>query len=255
MATKAIDFSHQPPGTTASMLGNTHFGLPTGGCITLSIMGNAWAMCAWCDVKNLNKMVNEQLASPKRNPVTVQQPHFWFADAEAPLSSLLRMAPLNRAREFPIVRFDLLSLHTSQIPTNRSRQTGRVLGYEKYQVRETFWLLTVILLTVKLIPMVSCWRRSLSVMSSSRQLMDGFSRLIAGDKPHRTRAGHTCPAHSQSLALAIGTPLYIPRRQYRAPCAKDKHMSKKLKRICFRASSDHPCQVRTKNNNIEYLNK
>ncbi len=69
--------------------------------------------------------------------------------------------------------------------------------------------------------MVSCWRWILSVMSSSSRPMEGSSRVMEGDRPQRTRAGHTCPTQSQSLALARQTPLCTASRQYRAPWAAE----------------------------------
>lgn len=141
------------------------------------------------------------------------------------------MVLLNKVWDFSIVQSEWLLLHIPQTPRGRSGQRGAAHSYKKYQVMVAFWWLMITLLTVKLIPIVSCWRRILSVMSSSRRPIEGFSRLIVGDKPQRTRAGHTCPTHSQSLALAIGIPLYIPRRQYRAPCEKKCTCVQTLKEI------------------------
>lgn len=72
-------------------------------------------------------------------------------------------------------------------------------------------------LTVKKIPVVSCWRWILSMMSSNSRPMDGFSRVIEYDRPQRTNAGQTSPTQSQSLVTAGQNPPYSPRRQYRVP--------------------------------------
>lgn len=47
--------------------------------------------------------------------------------------------------------------------------------------------------------------------------MEGFSRDMAELRPERTMAGHVRAMHSQSCRLAKHTPLWLPRRQYKAP--------------------------------------
>lgn len=80
-------------------------------------------------------------------------------------------------------------------------------------------------LTTKNIPIVSCCRWILSIMSSSNRQMDGFWRVMEVDRPQRTRVGHTSPIQSQSLILTRQIPLCTPSRQYKAPWGEEKEIT------------------------------
>lgn len=100
-----------------------------------------------------------------------------------------------------------------------SRHTrGRLLKYWLFltQLSSSICVLGVFL-TEKSMPMVSYWRWILSARSSKSRTIEGFSRDMAELRPERTTAGHVRAMHSQSCKLARHTPLWFPRRQYKAP--------------------------------------
>lgn len=76
-------------------------------------------------------------------------------------------------------------------------------------------------LTAKSSPMVSYCRWIFSAKSSKSRTMDGFSKDMALLSPEETIAGHVCAIQSQSCRLAKHTPLWFPRRQYKAPCGME----------------------------------
>lgn len=76
------------------------------------------------------------------------------------------------------------------------------------------------LLTTKSRPIVSYCRWIFSARSSKSRTIDGFSRDMALLRPDETMAGHVCTMQSQSCRLARHTPLWFPRRQYKAPCGE-----------------------------------
>lgn len=73
------------------------------------------------------------------------------------------------------------------------------------------------ILTVKSSPIVSYCRWIFSARSSKSLTMDGFSRDIALLSPEETIAGQVWTMQSQSWRFARHTPLWFPRRQYKAP--------------------------------------
>lgn len=76
-------------------------------------------------------------------------------------------------------------------------------------------------LTAKSSPMVSYCRWIFSARSSKSLTMDGFSKDMALLSPEETIAGQVCAMQSQSCRLAKHTPLWFPRRQYKAPCGME----------------------------------
>ena len=90
-------------------------------------------------------------------------------------------------------------------------------------------------LTEKSMPIVSYWRWILSARSSKSRTMEGFSRDMAELRPDRTMAGHVRAMHSQSCKLARHTPLWFPKRQYKAPCRNTENGHHWLAPLSFQA--------------------
>lgn len=72
-------------------------------------------------------------------------------------------------------------------------------------------------LTSKSSPIVSYCQWIFSARSSNSRTIEGFSRDIALLSPEETIAGQVCTTQSQSWIFAKHTPLWFPRRQYKAP--------------------------------------
>lgn len=87
-------------------------------------------------------------------------------------------------------------------------------------------------LTAKSNPIVSYCLWIFSARSSKSRTMDGFSRDIAWLSPEETIAGHVCAMQSQSWRFAKHTPLWFPRRQYKAPYKTKNVILKKSNMHC-----------------------
>lgn len=63
--------------------------------------------------------------------LTLQQPHFWFADAEAPLSAPLRTVHRNKARDFRTAWSDWLPLRSLHLPRNEVKKQLRRIRWDE----------------------------------------------------------------------------------------------------------------------------